>query len=47
MPATPAKSDRTEEIFDSILDAVGETPVVRLKRIARDLPCEVLAKCEY
>src|SRR5262245_23978428 len=49
MPATnpPAKSDRPEEIFDSILDAVGETPVVRLKRIARNVPCEVLGKCEY
>jgi len=36
-----------ESIHDSILDAVGRTPVVRLKRIARGLPCEVLAKCEY
>jgi cystathionine beta-synthase len=43
----PPKSDRPEEIFDSILDAVGETPIVRLKRIARGLPCEVLGKCEY
>jgi cystathionine beta-synthase len=36
-----------DAILDSILDAVGETPVVRLKRIARGVPCEVLAKCEY
>ena len=43
----PATSDRPEEIFDSILDAVGETPIVRLKRIARGMPCEVLGKCEY
>jgi cystathionine beta-synthase len=43
----PPKPDRPEEIFDSILDAVGETPIVRLKRIARGLPCEVLGKCEY
>jgi cystathionine beta-synthase len=49
MPATNAspKSDGADEIFDSILDAVGETPVVRLKRIARGMPCEVVAKCEY
>jgi cystathionine beta-synthase len=49
MPATPAspKSDGADEIRDSILDAVGETPVVRLKRIARGMPCEVVAKCEY
>ncbi len=37
----------TERIHDSILDAVGGTPVVRLRRIARGLPCEVLAKCEF
>ena len=37
----------TEQIHDSILDAVGHTPVVRLRRIARGLPCEVLGKCEY
>ncbi|HET6163676.1 MAG TPA: cystathionine beta-synthase [Planctomycetota bacterium] len=36
-----------EQILDSILDSVGATPVVRLRRIARGLPCEVLAKCEY
>jgi cystathionine beta-synthase len=36
-----------DSILDSILDAVGNTPVVRLKRIARGLPCEVVAKCEY
>jgi cystathionine beta-synthase len=49
MPATQAspKSDGADEIRDSILDAVGETPVVRLKRIARGMPCEVVAKCEY
>ncbi len=34
-------------IYDSILDAVGHTPMVRLARIGRDLPCELLAKCEF
>jgi len=34
-------------IFDSILDATGMTPMVRLSRIGRDLPCELLAKCEF
>jgi cystathionine beta-synthase len=34
-------------IFDSILDAVGNTPMVRLARIGRDLPCELVAKCEF
>ncbi|MFO0660223.1 MAG: cystathionine beta-synthase [Polyangiaceae bacterium] len=36
-----------EGILDSIIDAVGQTPMVRLSRIGRDLPCELLAKCEY
>ena len=35
------------EILDSILDATGHTPMVRLSRIGRDLPCELLAKCEF
>ncbi len=34
-------------ILDSILDAVGETPMVRLSRIGHDLPCELLGKCEF
>jgi len=35
------------QIFDSIIDTVGRTPMVRLSRIGRDLPCELLAKCEF
>jgi len=34
-------------IVDTVLDTVGQTPMVRLSRIARDLPCEVLAKLEF
>jgi cystathionine beta-synthase len=34
-------------VLDSILDATGSTPMVRLSRIGRDLPCELLAKCEF
>ncbi|GMV40773.1 MAG: cystathionine beta-synthase [Myxococcales bacterium] len=36
-----------QTILDSILDAVGGTPMVRLARIGRDLPCELLGKCEF
>src|SRR5688572_19299246 len=36
-----------DTIYDSVLDAVGHTPMVRLGRIARDLPCELVAKCEF
>jgi cystathionine beta-synthase len=34
-------------ILDSILDTTGKTPMVRLSRIGRDLPCELLGKCEF
>ncbi|ACY17771.1 cystathionine beta-synthase [Haliangium ochraceum DSM 14365] len=36
-----------DQIHNSICDAVGRTPVVRLSRFGRDLPCELLAKCEF
>jgi cystathionine beta-synthase len=32
---------------NSILDAVGYTPLIRLNRIARDLPAEVWVKADY
>jgi len=34
------------EICDSVLDMVGETPLVRLRRVGAGLPCPVLAKVE-
>ncbi len=34
-------------IHTDILDCVGRTPTVRLNHIARDVPPEVLVKCEY
>jgi len=40
-------SQRNPRIHDSIIDAVGHTPMVRLSRIGHDLPCELLAKCEF
>src|SRR5690606_29281687 len=36
-----------EGVLDSICDAVGWTPMVRLSRIGRNLPCELLGKCEF
>ena len=35
------------QIHDSILSMVGNTPLVRLSRIDRDLSCELLGKCEF
>ena len=34
-------------ISDSILDAVGNTPLVRLRRVGKSTDCELLAKCEF
>lgn len=34
-------------LLNTILEAVGNTPTVRLNRIARDLPCEMYGKCEF
>lgn len=44
----PAHDPRAPmDAASSILDAVGSTPLVRLDRIGRDLPCHLLAKLEY
>src|ERR1700704_1361845 len=34
------------EIADSVLDLIGNTPLVRLKQLGRDLPCLVAMKME-
>ena len=34
------------EIFDSVLDMVGNTPLVRLRQVGAGLPCPVVAKVE-
>lgn len=34
-------------ILPDILHAIGNTPLVRLSRFGRDLPIEILAKCEF
>ena len=42
--ALPVSGEK--RVFDSILGAMGNTPLVRLKRIGRDLPCPLYAKLE-
>jgi len=37
----------TRKWKDSILDTIGQTPLVRMNRITADFPCTVLAKLEY
>jgi cystathionine beta-synthase len=35
------------DVAESVIDLIGSTPMVRLDRIGRDLPCHLLAKLEY
>ena len=44
---TTTKCRQDNQISNSILDIIGETPLVRLHHVAQDLQCEVLAKCEF
>jgi cystathionine beta-synthase len=41
------ESPRVGKIYDDILACVGRTPTVRLNHMARDVPPEVLVKCEF
>ena len=34
-------------VYDNILEAIGNTPLVRLNRIGRSLPCPIYAKLEF
>lgn len=34
-------------IYDSILDTIGHTPIVKINRIGAELNCELYAKCEF
>src|SRR5688500_15981573 len=42
--ALPVSSEK--RVYDNVLGAMGNTPLVRLKRIGRDLPCPLYAKLE-
>jgi cystathionine beta-synthase len=35
------------DIKNNILETIGNTPLIRLNKLTRDLPCTVLAKVEY
>ena len=34
-------------LLDSILDAIGRTPLIRLNRLGAQLECNLYAKCEF
>lgn len=33
--------------YDSILHAIGKTPIIKLHRVGAELPCELYVKCEF
>lgn len=34
------------QFFENIIETIGETPLIKLNKIVKDLPCTVLAKYE-
>jgi cystathionine beta-synthase len=34
-------------IFNTIIEAIGKTPVVRLNHVGKELACEIYVKCEF
>ena len=50
MPDTPtAKTGFRGRVYDDIVDAIGDTPLVRLKNLAalEGVKAEILGKCEF
>ena len=45
-PKDTVRSVNEPEIADSLLDLVGNTPMVRLGRVGRDLRCDLVARVE-
>ena len=35
------------KVHNSIIDTIGNTPMVKLNKIGKELPCQLLAKVEY
>ncbi len=48
-PPAPRTSEFRGKIYDNIVDTVGATPLVRLRRLADDegVDADILAKCEF
>ncbi len=44
---TPIMSASHSKVFDSVCQIVGNTPLVRLHKIAQEVDCEIWAKCEF
>jgi cystathionine beta-synthase len=47
MVISKLKTSPDLRVYDNILEAIGNTPLVRLNRIGRSLPCPIYAKLEF
>lgn len=47
MSAVALEISESLRVYDDILQTIGHTPLVRLKRIARDVACPIYAKVEF
>ncbi len=47
MKANDLPTFNSQHVYEDILQTIGNTPLVRLNRIGRGLPCELYAKVEY
>jgi cystathionine beta-synthase len=43
----PLPISESQRVYDSILQTIGRTPLVQLKRVGRGLPCPLYAKVEF
>ena len=46
-PHTTVPTKKNHKIMKNILEAIGNTPLVRLNSIGKETGCEILCKCEY
>ena len=47
MESTLTEQVEEMDVYDTILQTIGNTPLVRLNSVVSDLPCTVLAKVEF
>jgi cystathionine beta-synthase len=47
MTSSELPSSDSLRVYDNILQAIGKTPLIQLKRIGRGLPCPLYAKVEF
>ena len=41
------RSDREKMIYKDILALIGNTPIIKLNKIGKELDCNIYVKCEF